>query len=96
MGASTLRTTLAAIDNAEAVEVGELAGAGAGAIEASPVGAGAAEVARRELSEADVVGVVRGEIDELRRAAGVFEKSGRDDRGAELRAAAGMLAGFLE
>jgi uncharacterized protein len=93
--ASTLRATLAAIDNAEAVPVP--AGAPrAGAIEASRVGVGAAETARRELTEADVAAIVRGEIEEHHRAAGVFEKSGRDDRAAELRAAAAMLAGFLE
>jgi uncharacterized protein YqeY len=93
-GASTLRAVLAAIDNAEAVEAG--AQVRAGAVEASPVGPGAAEVARRELSEADVIDIVRGEIEEQRRAAGVFEKSGRGDRAEELRAAADMVSRFLE
>ncbi|NUR58587.1 MAG: GatB/YqeY domain-containing protein [Catenulispora sp.] len=92
--ASTIRAVLSAIDNAEAVEAG--AGVRAGAVEASPVGAGAAEVARRELSEADVVEIVRREIEEQRRAAAVFEKSGRGDRAGELRAAAEMVSRFLE
>ena len=92
--ASTIRAILAAIDNAEAVEAG--ATVRAGAVEASPVGAGAAEVARRELSEADVVRIVRREIEEQHRAAGVFEKSGRADRAAELRGAAEMISRFLE
>lgn len=96
--ASTLRATLSAIDNAEAVTTAPGGGepGRAGAIETSALGVGAADVARRELTEADVVAIVRDEIEEQRRAAGVFEKSGRDDRAAELRAAATMLAGFLD
>lgn len=91
--AATLRATLAAIDNAEAVEVGT---ARAGAIEASPVGLGVAEVARRELTEADVAAIVRAEIEERRRAAEVYAERGHGDRAAELRAAAETLAGFLD
>lgn len=67
---SALRSALAAIANAEAVEVGgEVL---AGAIEASPVGVGAAEVARRVLSEADVAAIVRAEIAERRAAADAY------------------------
>ena len=51
--ASTLRTALAALENAEAVPVGETSGA----IEDAPLGAGATEARRRVLSDArDPVG----------------------------------------
>jgi uncharacterized protein YqeY len=90
--ASTLRATLAAIENAEAVDAGP---ARAGAIEASAVGIGVAEVARRELTEADVAAIVRAEIAEREHAAEGYEASGHADRAAELRAAASALTAFL-
>ena len=89
---STLRTTLAAIDNAEAVP----ASARAGAIESSPVGLGVAEAERRELAEADIAAIVRAEIDERRQAAAVYDRSGHADQAAELRTAADLLTGFLD
>jgi uncharacterized protein YqeY len=92
--AATLRATLAAIDNAEAVDAGSAARAGA--IEASAVGIGVAEVARRDLTEADVAAIVEAEIAERRHAAQVYETSGHADKADELRAAATTLAGFLE
>ncbi len=55
---SALRTTLAALDNAEAVPVEDTAPRGL-APEQSPVGAGANEAARHELSEDDAVEVVK-------------------------------------
>ncbi|MEW1648208.1 hypothetical protein [Streptomyces sp. NPDC091219] len=55
---SALRTLLAALDNAEAVPVEETALRGV-ALGQSPVGAGVTEAARREMSEDDVVGVVK-------------------------------------
>ncbi len=91
--ASTLRATLAAIENAEAVDVAVVPSAGA--IEASAVGIGAAEAARRELSEADVAAIVRAEIAEREHAAEVYEGSGHGDKAAELRAAAAVLTTFL-
>jgi len=85
-----LRSALAAIDNAEAVEIRDVR---AGAIETSPVGVGAAEVARRELTEADVAAIVRGEVEERRAAAG--GRAGRGDRAAELAAEADALTAHL-
>lgn len=89
---AVLRSALAAIDNAEAVEIGDVR---AGAIEASPVGLGAAEVARRELTAAEVAAIVRGEIAERRAAALGYEAAGRADKAAELAAEADVLAGYL-
>ncbi|MFG1926013.1 hypothetical protein [Cryptosporangium sp. NPDC048952] len=57
---SVYRTALAAIANAEAVTAG--AEHRAGAIEASAVGVGAAEVERRALTEPEIAEIVRHEI----------------------------------
>jgi uncharacterized protein len=89
---SALRSALAAIDNAEAVEIRDVR---AGAIEMSPVGLGAAEVARRELTEAEVAAIVRGEVEERRAAAAAYEAAGRGDKAAELTAEADALTAHL-
>lgn len=91
--ASTLRATLAAIENAEAVDAGSVR---AGAVEASAVGIGVAEAERRVLTEADVVAIVRAEIAERKNAAAVYETSGRPAEATKLRSAAEALAAFLE
>ena len=91
---SALRSTLSAIDNAEAVE--HPAGAGRGlAIEQSAVGVGAMEVARRDLSEDDVERIVRAEIAERESAADGYEASGRAEHAGRLRAEAAILTGLL-
>jgi hypothetical protein len=61
------RTTLAAIDNAEAVPVGP--SDQAGAIELSAVGPGRTDAQRRLLSEQNMIDIVLGEADERRVAA---------------------------
>ncbi|MBO0855405.1 MAG: hypothetical protein J2P18_16765 [Nocardia sp.] len=91
--ASALRSALGAIDNAEAIDAGEVR---AGAVEASAVGPGAAEARRRELAEADIERIVRSEIDERRHAAAEYESLGRADRAAELHAGADALAAHID
>lgn len=92
---SALRSALAAIDNAEAVGIHDMHDVRAGAIELSPVGPGAAEVARRELTEAEVAAIVRGEVEERRAAAATYETAGRGDKAAELTAEADVLTAHL-
>ncbi len=92
---SALRATLAALDNAEAVPVGEAETRGP-ALEQSPVGAGATEAARRELSEHGVVEIVRAEADERLEAAAGLTAPAHADRVARLRAEAAVLLGFLD
>ena len=92
---SALRTTLAALDNAEAVPVGEADLRGL-ALEQSPVGAGATEAARRELSERSVVDVVRAEAAERLEIAARFTAPEHADRAAQLRAEAAVLLRFLD
>ncbi|WP_030542476.1 hypothetical protein [Streptomyces albus] len=92
---SALRTTLAALDNAEAVPVGEAALRG-GSLEESPVGAGTTEAVRRELSEGGVVDVVRAEAAERLAAAAQLTAPAQADRAARLRAEAAVLLRFLD
>jgi uncharacterized protein YqeY len=90
-----LRSALAAIDNAEAVEAP--AGAGRGpAIEQSPVGAGAADVERRALTEAEVEQIVRAEAAAREAAARDYDAANRPERAESLRAEARILLAALE
>jgi len=95
-----LRSALAAIENAEAVDVADTAENGglsgtSLAIERIPVGAGAAEVARRELSEGDVERIVRGEVAEREVAAITYERAGQGERAGLLRAEMRVLSAHL-
>ncbi|QIQ06625.1 hypothetical protein [Streptomyces liangshanensis] len=92
---SALRATLGVLDNAEAVPADESQLRGM-AIEQSPVGAGAAEVARQELSEGGVVDIVRAEAAERLEAAAQLTAPAHADRAARLRAEAAVLLGFLD
>ncbi|MFV0137883.1 hypothetical protein ACLGIH_32620 [Streptomyces sp. HMX87] len=92
---SALRATLAALDNAEAVPVDE-AGMRGPALEQSPVGAGATEVTRRELSEHTVAEVVRAEATERLAAAAQLTAPAHAGRVARLRAEAAVLLRFLD
>lgn len=97
-----LRATLAAIDNAEAVSpAGSTAGSisgvpSAGAIEASPIGVGATEVARRELTDTDITTILRTEIADREAAVAEYERIGAGERAERLRTEAALLAGYLD
>jgi uncharacterized protein len=84
--AATLRTALAALENAEAVPMD----ATAGAIEAAPIGAGATEAPRRELTDADERAVLGAEIASLQEAGRAYACS-IPERAAAARQAAGKL-----
>lgn len=92
---SALRAALAALDNAEAVPVGE-AGMRGSAIERSPVGVGATEAARQELSEHGAAHIVRTEATERLEAAAQLTVPAHADRAARLRAEAAVLLRFLD
>lgn len=92
---NALRATLAALDNAEAVPVDE-AGPRASAMEHSPVGVGATEAARRELSERGVLDVVRAEAAERLEVAAQLTAPAHADRAAQLRAEAAVLHRLLD
>ncbi|MFE9403581.1 hypothetical protein ACFYNY_17585 [Streptomyces sp. NPDC006530] len=90
-----LRTALAALDNAGAVSVGAAAPRGR-SIEESPVGAGATEVARRELSEAEMANVVRAEIAERLAAARELTDPVHAERASGLHDEVAVLRRFLD
>jgi len=92
---AALRSTLAALENAEAVDrpAGTDARLGIGQI---PVGVGAAEAERRVLTSAQVVGLVRAEVAEREAAAREYERSGHVEQAERLRGEAGVIAAQLE
>ena len=104
---AALRSTLAAIDNAEAVSVTPGTGTG-GAGQASPaggegspiagavVGLGAAEVERRTLTVQETEAIVRAEVTDREAAARDYERAGRPDHAEILRAQAMVLASYLD
>ncbi|OLZ74739.1 hypothetical protein AV521_03900 [Streptomyces sp. IMTB 2501] len=92
---SALRSTLAVLDNAEAVPVGaaELRGV---AIEAAPVGVGTTEAARRELSEQHITDLVRAEAQERLTLAAQFTAPAQAERAKLLREEAAVLLRLLD
>ncbi|SEK71182.1 GatB/YqeY domain-containing protein [Streptacidiphilus jiangxiensis] len=94
---SVLRATLGAIENAEAVPADRTAATAPGSltIEGSPVGVGAAEVARRMLTEDDVRAVVRAEVAEREEAAEAYHRAGRPDQAERLRTEIEVLGAYL-
>jgi uncharacterized protein len=58
-------------------------------------GVGAAEVARRELSDTQIRGLVRAEVDQRLTAARDFTAAGHAERAATLRAEAAVLIDLL-
>lgn len=76
LAVAVLRTLVAAIDNAGAVEPGAPLG----------VSGRSADVPRRELSEADMLRLVTDEAVELEHAIAEYESRGRPDAAEPLRA----------
>jgi len=90
---AALRSALARVSNAEAVDVDSVPRAGA--IEQARVGPGAADAPRRELTEDDVRGIVEAEVAEHDHAARHFTDIGRPDEAARVAAQAEVLRGLL-
>ena len=90
-----LRSALAALDNAEAVPLDDAAARGT-AIEASPVGVGAAEAARRDLTDDHVIEIVRAEVEERLHVAASLTAPAQAAHAAELRAEADVLRRFID
>jgi hypothetical protein len=80
-----LRITLAAIANAEAVD---LSGP------TTPVGL-PGDVERRQLTDEDIIAIIAGERDELSTTAQHLHRLGRVDRAQELDARAKILCEYL-
>jgi uncharacterized protein YqeY len=91
---TVLRSTLAALDNAEAVDRSAATDQRL-AIEQRPVGVGAAEVERLVLAPEQVESIVRAELAERETAAREYEAAGRPERAEQLRSEAAVLAAHL-
>jgi hypothetical protein len=94
---AAFRSAMAAVENAATVDGPTVAtdvvdDAG---IAGSVAGVGAGEVARRELTEADVERIVRSEIADRRDAAPDYERAGQVDRARRLHDEADALAALL-
>lgn len=91
-----LRSALAAIENAEAIDGSLAPSPDPGPIAGAVQGLHAAEVRRRDLAEADILHIVRAEISERRAAADDYAALGRLGHAARLRAEADVLAQYVE
>ncbi len=92
---SALRSALAAIENAGAVDSAHAPRPDSGPIAGAVPGVGAGEVARRTLSPEDVRAVVAAEVEHRRTAAREYVALGRPDRAERLRAEADILVAHL-
>lgn len=94
---SALRSTLAAIQNAEAVDIRSQAALATpdARIAGSVSGLGGAEVQRRGLTATELQAIVRAELDERVAAALDYERLGQRERADRLRAEAEVLARYL-
>jgi uncharacterized protein YqeY len=88
---SALRSALAAIENAEAVDVARPQRGWSPA----PFGSGANEVERRRLTQVEMAGIVRAEAADRRVAAAEYERAGEREHAQRLRAEAEILASHL-
>ncbi len=92
---AVLRSTLAAIANAEALPVAETALSMDGPIAGAAIGLGATEAARRNLSDEDIRSIISAEQSERRAAASDMESHGAAEKAEQLRAEAELLGAYL-
>jgi uncharacterized protein YqeY len=96
IAASAIRSAMAAIDNAGALDAGRTPVPTGGAMRPVHLGVGAADVPRRELSAHEVIEIVRHEVHDRQAAAAEYERLGRAEKAGRLTAEAKALASFLE
>jgi uncharacterized protein len=92
---SALRSALAAIGNAEAVDSSDELGPTEGPIAGARSGLGAGDASRRQLSERHVAQLVGSEVAERRAAADLYARSAQTERAERLRAEASTLEGLM-
>ncbi|HLT28453.1 MAG TPA: hypothetical protein VK013_00295 [Myxococcaceae bacterium] len=92
---TALRDTLAAIDNAEALPIGNNPVTSEGRIAGSRVGLGAGDAPRRELSPEAVLALVEQEVGERRGAAAAYAQMGRASEARVLTMQAALLEGLV-
>ncbi len=91
---AVLRTTLAAIDNAEAVQAGAAPVTSSSHIAGASAGVGSSDVPRRALSADEIRAIVRQQAEERRQAAEQYEAHGRVDQAHALRREAAVLDAY--
>ena len=94
---AALRTTLAAVDDAEAVPAVPVEAAALdGPVARSRAGVGVAEAERRTLSELEVRGIVLAAVSERVDAARTYERVGMPEHATRARAEAAALRAHLD
>jgi uncharacterized protein YqeY len=94
---AALRSALAAIDNAEAVEAAAPpTGAGTPAFAGTVPGVGAAEAERRRLTPGEMEQLLRAEVADREAAARTYEQAGQAEQAARLRTEARILGSYLD
>jgi uncharacterized protein YqeY len=92
---TALRSALSALDNAGAVEVPAAQVGGTERVAGATPGVGSTEIARRELSDGDVLAILREQIEEHSHAADGYARIGRTDIAERLRSEAEVLRSYL-
>ncbi len=94
---ATLRSALAALDNAEAVAVSDApATATSEHVAGTLVGLGVGEISRRQLSLGDAHAVLAAEIAERQDGADELDRAGRANDAARLRRQAATLQRYVD
>jgi uncharacterized protein YqeY len=92
---AALRAALSVIDNAEAADLSDAPGVEPGPIAGGVAGLGAGEVARRQLSDRELVEMLQNEVVRWESTARECERVRRSDDAARLRAEIAALRPFL-
>lgn len=94
---AALRTTLGAIDNAEAVAADELSVPVVTSehVAGTTTGVGSSDVPRRRLSGSELYAIVRRQVDERHDAAAEYAKHGLAEEAESLRKEAAVLRAYL-
>jgi len=94
---AALRSAIAAIENAEAIEFKSPPSRemGSGHIAGAAAGVGSSDVARRELSDADMAAIVKAQVEERLQAADQYEQLGRLDAAHRLKREAALLRAYV-
>ena len=92
---AALRSALAAVENAGAVEVQASSVEGTKHVAGATAGVGSSDIDRRVLTEDDVRAVLRSQIEAFSRSADEYARIGRDDIAERLWSEAGVLAAYV-
>jgi hypothetical protein len=96
MAVAALRSAIAAIDNAEAVDIETGPRDTASAyVAGATAGVGSSEAERLVLGDAEMRKIVQEQVDERIQAAEEYDRLGRDDQAERLRREAAVLSPYV-